>query len=225
MLADVRPGGAFLMEDFFYAGGLRALLPRLATVPARATPGDRHRPHARRAARERGRLQRGGHPRPDHALSAEGGVAVMRGSLAPDGAVIKHVAADPGLLDTGAAVVFDSYQRHAAAHRRPLARALARLGTGARERRAARRPRHAGWDAADPQVTAPRRGPRHGPGLRRAVGRDQLRAACRTSRQFGAGGALALVRAGDLIELDVAARSLRLEVPDAELAKRRNGAA
>ena len=112
VLANIRPSGTYLMEDFYYAGGLRALLGRLATVPGAL--------HLGRPTVSGGTFgeQITDVPvfdedvirSPGSALSAEGGVAVLRGNLAPDGAVIKHIAAEPRLLKhTGPAVVFDSY--------------------------------------------------------------------------------------------------------------------
>ncbi|MDP6883973.1 MAG: dihydroxy-acid dehydratase, partial [Rhodospirillales bacterium] len=104
-LANIRPSGAYLMEDFYYAGGLRGLLSRLAgtlhlgcltvagTTLAEAVNGaevyddDVIRPL-------------------DNPVYPAGGLAVLRGNLCPDGAVIKPTAADPKFLDhTGPAVV------------------------------------------------------------------------------------------------------------------------
>ena len=105
------------MEDFYYAGGLRALLAQLATVPGALHP-DRLTVTGRTLGEQTGRrrgLQRGRDPLRQTALAAEGGLAVLRGNLAPDGAVIKHIAAEPRLLKhTGPAVVFDNYRRDAA---------------------------------------------------------------------------------------------------------------
>jgi len=226
VLANIRPGGAYLMEDFYYAGGLPALLGQLATVPgalhlarptvAGATLGEGL---AAAVVRDQDVIRS-----PERALSAEGGVAVLRGNLAPRGAVIKHVAADPALLThTGPAVVFDGY-------------------ADLRER----------IDDPSLGITAGSvlvlrgAGPTGGPGmpeygmlpipgylLARGV-RDMVRisdarmsgtsyGACvlHVSPESAAGGPLALVRSGDLVTLDVAARSLRLEVADDELASRR----
>jgi dihydroxy-acid dehydratase len=100
-LANVRPSGKYLMEDFYYAGGVQALLGQLSKVP-----GALNRKYPEVSVYNDDVI-RG----PENALAPEGGVAVLRGNLAPDGAVIKHIAADPGLLrHTGPAVVFDSYQ-------------------------------------------------------------------------------------------------------------------
>ncbi len=226
VLANIRPGGSYLMEDFYYAGGLPALLGRLATVPGALHPGRRTVTGTTLGA---GLGDAAVHDEdvirpPERALSAEGGVAVLRGNLAPGGAVIKHIAADPRLLrHTGPAVVFDSYQQ-------------------LRER----------IDDPSLQITADSvlvlrgAGPLGGPGMPEygmlpipgyllAAGvRDMVRisdarmsgtsyGACvlHVSPESHAGGPLALVRTGDLVTLDVAARSLRVEITDAELTQRR----
>ena len=161
---------------------------------------------------------------PEHALSAEGGVAVLRGNLAPDGAVIKHIAAEPRLLKhTGPAVVFDSYTEMQRRINDPALNVT-----------------------ADSVLVLRNAGPKGGPGMPEygmlpipdyllAQGvRDMVRIsdARMSGTSYGAcvlhvapeafvGGPLALVRTGDAITLDAAARELRLEVPDAELAERR----
>ena len=226
VLANIRPGGTYLMEDFYYAGGLPALLGRLATVPGALHTG---RPTVTGATLGAGLDGATVHNEdvirpPERALSAEGGIAVLRGNLAPGGAVIKHIAADPRLLrHTGPAVVFDSYQ-------------------DLRER----------IDDPSLQITADSvlvlrgAGPLGGPGMPEygmlpipshllAAGvRDMVRisdarmsgtsyGACvlHVSPESHAGGPLALVRTGDPVTLDVAARSLRVEITDAELSRRR----
>src|SRR5258706_9956026 len=110
MLANIRPSGAFLMEDFYYAGGLRALMAEIRdllhldcmTVNGR-TLGENL---------EGARLIN-----PDvirqraNPVAASGGTAILYGNLAPDGAVIKPTAAEPRLLrHTGPAVVFKNYK-------------------------------------------------------------------------------------------------------------------
>ncbi|MCD9588538.1 MULTISPECIES: L-arabinonate dehydratase [Streptomyces] len=223
VLADLRPGGRYLMEDFHFAGGLPGFLSRLTDVlhldrPTVAHPTLReqldgalvHNPAVIR-------------PR-DNPLAEEGGVAVLRGNLCPDGAVIKHIAAEPRLLrHTGPAVVFDDYRTMQATIDDP--------GLGITE---------------DSVLVLRNAGPLGGPGmpeygmlpipdhlLKQGV-RDMVRIsdARMSGTSYGAcvlhiapesyvGGPLALVRDGDPITLDVAARTLRLEVDDAELARRR----
>ncbi|HKT01591.1 MAG TPA: L-arabinonate dehydratase [Rugosimonospora sp.] len=223
VLANIKPGGAYLMEDFYYAGGLPALLCRLADRlhldrPTVAGP--------LRAAIEGHEVFHDDVIRPrDKPVSAEGGLAVLRGNLAPDGAVIKHIAADPALLrHTGPAVVFDGY-----------ADLLARVDDES-------------LPVDENSVLVLRgSGPLGGPGmpehgmlpipkrlLRRGV-RDMVRVsdARMSGTSYGAcvlhvapesyvGGPLALVRDGDLIRLDVPQRVLSVEVPDGELARRRS---
>ncbi|PJE98590.1 dihydroxy-acid dehydratase [Streptomyces carminius] len=223
VLADLRPGGKYLMEDFHQAGGMPGFLSRL-----------RDRLHLDRptVAHDTLREQLAGalvHDddvirTADDPLSAEGGIAVLRGNLAPDGAVIKHLAAEPHLLrHTGPAVVFEDYRALQAGIDDPA------LGI-----------------TADSVLVLRGSGPLGGPGmpeygmlpipghlLRQGV-RDMVRLsdARMSGTSYGAcvlhiapeswvGGPLALVESGDLITLDVPARTLRLEVDDAELERRR----
>ncbi|BBB01948.1 putative dihydroxy-acid dehydratase [Actinacidiphila reveromycinica] len=231
VLADVRPVGAFLMEDFHYAGGLPALLRRLSEVPGALHPdritvtGEEFGAYYAQAEAygpdggESTVIRTAGDP-----VAREGGVAVLRGNLAPHGAVIKHLAADPGLLThTGPAVVFDSY--------RELQERIDDPALGVTE---------------ETVLVLRGAGPLGGPGmpeygmlpipaylLARGV-KDLVRIsdARMSGTSYGTcvlhvapeshvGGPLALVRTGDLITLDVPRRLLRLEVDDAELARRR----
>jgi len=225
VLANVRPSGAYLMEDFYYAGGLPALLGRLATVPGAlhtgrltvtgATLGD-----ALRTAEVRNDdVIRS----PGQALSAEGGVAVLRGNLAPDGAVIKHIAADPRLLKhTGPAVVFDSYQQISQRIDDPalqitpdsvlVLRNTGPLGAGMPEYGMLPIPRYLLAEGVRDMVRI---------SDARMSGTSYGACVLHVAPESFAGGPLALVRTGDPVTLDVAARSLRLEVDDAELARRR----
>ena len=223
LLANLRPSGANLMEDLYYAGGLPAVLERLRdrlaldalTVNGR-TLGD----NIRGAASYNDDVIA---PR-DRPLQPEGGLAVLRGNLAPDGAIIKSSAAEPRLLThRGPAVVFRNY-----------ADLAARI------------------DAPDLPVTPEsvlvlqNAGPQGGPGMpewgmlpipRRLLQqgvRDMLRisdarmsgtayGACvlHVSPESFVGGPLALVEDGDPIELNVPERRLSLHVPDDVLAARR----
>jgi dihydroxy-acid dehydratase len=224
VLANIRPAGTkYLMEDFYYAGGLRALLSNLKdrlnlqclTVNGR-TLGENiegARTYNTDVIRTR-----------DNPVSATGGLAVLRGNLAPDGAVIKPTAAEPRLLKhVGKAVVFRNYNDMAA-----------RIDDENLE------------VDADSVLVLQNAGPLGGPGmpewgqlpipkklLRQGV-RDMVRIsdARMSGTSYGTcvlhvapesfvGGPLALVRDGDLIELDVERRRLQLHVDDAELMRRR----
>jgi dihydroxyacid dehydratase/phosphogluconate dehydratase len=225
-LANIRPGGTYLMEDFYYAGGLPGLLGQLAKVPGalhldRTTvTGGPFGEKITNAPVYNDDVIRA----PDTALAPEGGLAVLRGNLAPDGAVIKHIAAEPRLLKhTGPAVVFDSYRDLQARINDPALNIT-----------------------PDSVLVLRNAGPRGGPGMPEygmlpipdyllAQGvRDMVRIsdARMSGTSYGAcvlhvapesfvGGPLALVQAGDLITLDVAARELSLDVPERALAHRR----
>jgi len=222
-LANIRPSGQYLMEDFFYAGGLRGVLARirdLLRTDARTVTG-----------RTIGDAIDGAEvcndqviARREEPLGPEGGVAVLRGNLAPDGAVIKHTAAERRLLrHAGPAVVFRDYNDLDARIDDPALPVT-----------------------ADSVLVLQNAGPLGGPGMPEwgmlpipkkllAAGvRDMVRVsdARMSGTAYGAcvlhvapesfiGGPLALVRDGDTIELDVPGRRLTLGVADDELARRR----
>ena len=222
-LANIRPSGKYIMEDFYYAGGIRALLEEL---------GDRlHRDCVTVNGRTLGENVAGARIVQDdvirpraNALSKEGGLAVLRGSLAPDGAVIKHSAADPKFWKhTGPAVVFKDYN--------DMARRIDDVNLDVTE---------------NSVLVLQSAGPKGGPGmpewgmlpipqklLKQGV-RDMVRIsdARMSGTSYGTcvlhvapeshvGGPLALVQDGDLIELDVAGRKLNLLVSEEEMARRK----
>jgi dihydroxy-acid dehydratase len=223
LLADVRPAGRFLMEDFFYAGGLRALLARLSpllALDARTANGRALGENIAGATVFSDEVIR---PL-DRPLVASDSLAVLRGNLAPDGAVIKPPAAESRLhRHAGPAVVFADYNDMAARIDDPALPVT-----------------------ADSVLVLKHAGPLGAPGMPEwgqlpipkkllAQGvRDMVRIsdARMSGTSYGAcvlhvapesfvGGPLALVQDGDVIELDVPARTLNLRVADAELARRR----
>ncbi|MEU6225757.1 L-arabinonate dehydratase [Streptomyces sp. NPDC047042] len=224
VLANVRPGGqTYLMEDFHFAGGLPGFLSRITDLLHLDRPTvsyDSMREQLEGALVHNDEVIR---PR-DKPVAHEGGVAVLRGNLCPDGAVIKHIAAEPHLLKhTGRAVVFDDYKTMQRTINDP------ELGI-----------------TADTVLVLRGSGPKGGPGmpeygmlpipdhlLKQGV-RDMVRIsdARMSGTSYGTcvlhvapeshvGGPLALVRTGDTITLDVEGRSLQLNVDDDELARRR----
>lgn len=224
VLANVRPGGrTYLMEDFHFAGGLPGFLSRITDLLHLDRPTVSH--DTLREQLEGARVHNDDVIRPrDNPVASEGGVAVLRGNLCPDGAVIKHIAAEPHLLKhTGPAVVFDDY--------RTMQRTINDPELDI---------------TADSVLVLRNAGPKGGPGmpeygmlplpdhlLKQGV-RDMVRIsdARMSGTSYGAcvlhiapesyvGGPLALVRTGDTITLDVEARTLQLNVDDEELERRR----
>ncbi|MEM8658805.1 MAG: dihydroxy-acid dehydratase, partial [Pseudomonadota bacterium] len=118
VLADIRPSGQFLMEDFFYAGGLLALW---AQLQDRLDLGARTVTGTLGEAVAKAKIYRPDVIRPaDNPVSASGGTAVLRGNLAPEGCVIKPTAAEPRLLKhSGPALVFDDYDAMSSAMEDP----------------------------------------------------------------------------------------------------------
>ena len=222
-LVNLRPSGKYLMEDFYYAGGLRALMRQLGGKlhgSCLAVNGKTLADNIARAEIYNDDVIRS----PNAALQPEGGLAVLRGNLAPNGAVIKPSAMEPHLLKhSGRAIVFRDYNHMSARIDDPDLDVT-----------------------ADSVLVLQNAGPQGGPGmpewgqlplpkkiLKQGV-RDMLRIsdARMSGTSYGAcvlhvspesfvGGPLALVRDGDVIELDVAARTLHLAIPDDELARRK----
>ena len=223
VLVDLLPAGRFLMEDLHRAGGLPAVLnqvrdlldPTALTVTGKPLVDTLDDAPIWDAQVIRPR----GEPLVEH-----GGIAVLRGNLAPSGAVIKPAAASPHLMrHRGPAVVFDSIEDF-----------------------------HARIDDPDLDVDADSVlvlrgcGPKGYPGMPEVSNmplpkklleqgvRDMVRVCdgrmsgtaygtvvLHVAPEAAAGGPLALVRTGDVVTLDVAARRIDVEVPDDELARRR----
>ncbi len=219
VLADVEPSGAGLMQDFDAGGGVPALLRELGgrlETGARTVTGQTIGEIAAAAPRASGAIRPAGRP-----LREGGAFAVVRGSLAPDGAVIKVSAASPELLThRGPAVVFRDYddmRRRVADPDLPVTAdcVLVLAGCG-------------------PSAGMPEWGMIPIPAALVAAGvTDMVRVtdSRMSGTSFGtvvlhvapeaaAGGPLALVRDGDIIALDAAAGSLELEVAPEELARR-----
>jgi dihydroxy-acid dehydratase len=223
VVANIRPAGRFLMEDFYNAGGLRGLLWRirdLLNLDCLTVTGRSLGENVRDAPVYDDEVIL---PR-DEPLSESGGTFILRGNLAPNGCVIKPIAADRRLLEhTGPAVVFEDYNDMDA------------------------RINHEGLEVTPDSVLVLKSGgPLGAPGfpewgmlpipnklLKQGV-RDMVRISdarmsgtsygtcvLHVSPESHVGGTLAFVRTGDPIELDVEARRLQLLVSDDELARRR----
>ena len=222
-LVDLMPSGQYLMEDFYYAGGLPAVMRALGDVihrDALTVTGRTMGEHIAEAPCYNAEVIR----TPDAPVVPDSGIAVLRGNLCPDGAVIKPAAASPRLLQhTGRAVVFEDIDDFHA------------------------RIDDEGLDVDHTCVLVLKHcGPRGYPGmpevgnmplppkvLREGVS-DMVRVSdarmsgtaygtviLHISPEAAIGGPLALVQNGDRIALDVPARTLNLLVSDEELARRR----
>src|SRR6478672_3675187 len=221
-LVNVRPSGKHMMEDFFFAGGvpavMRELLPLLhrdaLTVNGKSIAANvREAPcHNRDVIRTR-----------DQAIFAEGGTVVLRGNLCPDGAVLKQTAASPHLCEhTGPAYVFESYQQmHDTIDSMDLPvdkdTVLVMKGCGPKGA-----PGFPEWGYIPmPKVLLER-------GVSDCVRISDARMSgtsfgtvvLHVSPESNIGGPLAVVETGDQITLSVARRSLHLDIPEEELRRR-----
>ena len=223
VIANLRPSGKFLMEDFFYAGGLRGLLTQLGSLLdlTQRTCESRTLGESLVGAK----VYNDDVIRPlNNPLVSKDGLAVLRGNLAPDGAIIKPAAMEPHLRKhTGKAVVFKDYNDMAARIDLP----------------------ELDIDATS-VIVLQSAGPQGAPGmpewgqlpipqklLKQGV-RDMVRVsdARMSGTSYGAcvlhvapeshvGGPLALVQDGDEICLDIEARRIDLLISDTEMARRR----
>jgi dihydroxy-acid dehydratase len=224
VLIDLKPSGEHYMEHFHHAGGVPKLMAQLGDLldlDAKTITGATLRDVVAGAEDVPG--QDAIRPR-DNPIKPEGAMAVLHGNLAPRGAVIKHSAASPKLLQhTGRAVVFESVEDM-----------TLRVDDPALD------------VTADDVLVLRNAGPKGAPGMPEAgylpipkkLGRAGVKDMVRISdarmsgTAFGTivlhitpesavGGPLALVRNGDMIRLDVAKRSIDLLIDDAELGERR----
>jgi dihydroxy-acid dehydratase len=223
-LVDLQPSGKYLMEDFYYAGGLpavmREILPLLKTDAITVT-GKTIGENVANTERtvDTDVIRAIGNP-----LGSGAGTAVLKGNLAPDGAVVKQSAASERLLQhRGKALVFSSIEEY------DLAVDDMELDVD-----------------ADTVLVLQNAGPRGYPGMpevgnmtiprklaeqgvddmvrisdARMSGTAYGTVVLHVAPEAAVGGPLALVRTGDWIELDVPARTLHLDVSDEELAERR----
>lgn len=223
LLVDIMPAGARLMEDFFEAGGVPAVMSELRPIldgSAMTVSGHLVSESLQGVVTSDKTMIR---PM-DDPLTAEAGIAVLRGNLCPQGAVVKPSAASPDLLvHTGPALVFDSIEEFKLRIDDPdldvtADTVLVLRGCG---------------PCGYPGMPEVGNMPLPAKLLRLGV-RDMVRIsdARMSGTAFGTtvlhvapesavGGPLSLVRTGDTIALDVPGRSLSLQVDDAELERRR----
>ncbi len=223
VIANIRPSGdAYLMEDFYYAGGLPAMLERIR--------GHLHTDALTVNGRTIGDNIAGAVPYNDDVIRAldnpiyaEGALAVLRGNLAPDGVVIKPSACAPRLLQhTGRALVFDDYPSLKKAVDDPdldvtgddvlVLRNAGPQGAGMPE-----------WGMLPIPTKLLKQGVSDMLRLSDARMSGTSYGGCllHCSPEAFVGGPLALVRTGDRITVDVPARRIHLEIGDDELARRR----
>ena len=223
-IVDLMPSGRFLMEDFCYAGGLPVVLRTLGELgllnkDAPTANGRTIWENVADAVNYNDEVIR----KPDNPLVANGGIAVLKGNLAPDGCIIKPSAATPELMQhRGRAVVFSSIEDYKARIEDPdldidETSVMVLQGCGPKGYPGMA---EVGNMGLPPKILAR--------GIKDMVRISDARMSgtaygtviLHTAPEAAAGGPLAVVRDGDMIEVDVANRMIRLEISDDELARR-----
>ncbi len=223
LLVDLRPSGRFLMEEFYYAGGLPAVLRELGTMlhqdALTITGKSLGENNASAPCWNREVI------RPlDKPLQEKAGIAVLRGNLCPDGAVIKPSAGTPSLFrHRGRAVVFETIEDFKAKIDSPdldIDETCVMVLKGAGPRGYPGFP-ELGNLPLPPKVLKKGITDMVRISDARMSGTAYGTVVLHVSPESAVGGTLALVQNGDMVELDVEKRSLNLAVDDAEIAKRR----
>jgi dihydroxy-acid dehydratase len=224
LLANVRPSGdKYLMEDFYYAGGLRALLSQLVDLldlSCRTVNGRTLGENLQGARIFNDDVIRN-RARP---LRASGGLVVLRGNLAPNGAVIKAAAATPQLLKhVGRAVVFEDYNDMAARIDRDDLEADAGSVLVLRNSGPLGGPGMPEWGMLPVPKKLLKKGVRDMVRISdaRMSGTSYGTCVLHVAPESFVGGPLALVKNGDLIELDADKRLLNLKIPQEEFNRRK----
>lgn len=222
-LVNLKPSGTYLMEDFYYAGGLPAVLAELMPLLER----DALTVNGKTIAENNAGF--GCHNREvirplEEPLGTEGGLVVLFGNLCPDGAILKQSAASPHLLKhRGKAVVFTD---HADLHARiddpnlPITEDSVLVLQHVGPKGAPGMPE---WGAAPIPKRLLEKGVRDMVRISdaRMSGTSYGTVVLHVAPESAVGGPLALVKDGDEIDLDVPGRSLTLRVSEEELARRR----
>ncbi len=222
VVVNLKPSGKYLMEDFFYAGGVQAALKEIlsllhadAMTVSGKTIGENVRNAEVHDRKVIGSLETPFYP--------EGGLVVLYGNLAPCGAVLKQTAASPSLLShTGRAVVFEDYRDFAArvddpdlqVHEDDVLVVKSAGPKGA--------PGMPEWGSLKLPKKLLQKGVRDMVRISdsRMSGTDFGTVVLHVSPESAVGGPLAVVRTGDVIRLDTPNRRLELSIPDDELNRR-----
>lgn len=219
-LVNVKPSGEYVMEDLFHAGGIPAVMGRIADL----LHGDCLTVNGKTLAENTGpSLNDAVIRRRDQPIYREGGIAVLSGNLAPDGAVIKQTAASPELLEhRGRALVFENHEQMLGAVERddlPVDRNTVLVMRNSGPKGA---PGFPEWG----HIPMPRKLLREGVtdvvriSDARMSGTSYGTVVLHVAPESAVGGPLAVVETGDEIVLDVPVRKLELMVPPGEIEKR-----
>ncbi len=225
LITDLRPAGRFLMEDFYFAGGLTAVLKTMQPILHMDHPTVNGRTLEQNVMNAK--VHNNEVIRPlDDPISKDGGTTVLGGNLAPNGAVIKHSAADPALLKhSGPAIVFDNYRELSEKIDDPDLPVTKDSVLVLRNAGPVGAPGMPEWGMLPIPKKLLKEGVRDMVRVSdaRMSGTSYGTCVLHVTPESAVGGPLAVVEDGDVISLDVESRTINLDLPEEEIVKRTKG--
>ncbi len=222
LITDLRPAGRFLMEDFYFAGGLTAVLKTMQPILHMDHPTVNGRTLEQNVMNAK--VHNNEVIRPlDDPISKDGGTTVLGGNLAPNGAVIKHSAADPALLKhSGPAIVFDNYRELSEKIDDPNLPVTKDSVLVLRNAGPVGAPGMPEWGMLPIPKKLLKEGVRDMVRVSdaRMSGTSYGTCVLHVTPESAVGGPLAVVEDGDVISLDVESRTINLDLPEEEIVKR-----
>ena len=222
LITDLRPAGRFLMEDFYFAGGLTAVLKTMQPILHMDHPTVNGMTLGQNVMNAK--VHNNEVIRPlDDPISKDGGTTVLGGNLAPNGAVIKHSAADPALLKhSGPAIVFDNYRELSEKIDDPNLPVTKDSVLVLRNAGPVGAPGMPEWGMLPIPKKLLKEGVRDMVRVSdaRMSGTSYGTCVLHVTPESAVGGPLAIVEDDDVISLDVESRTINLDLPEEEIVKR-----
>ena len=222
LITDLRPAGRFLMEDFYFAGGLTAVLKTMQPILHMDHPTVNGMTLGQNVMNAK--VHNNEVIRPlDDPISKDGGTTVLGGNLAPSGAVIKHSAADPALLKhSGPAIVFDNYRELSEKIDDPNLPVTKDSVLVLRNAGPVGAPGMPEWGMLPIPKKLLKEGVRDMVRVSdaRMSGTSYGTCVLHVTPESAVGGPLAIVEDDDVISLDVESRTINLDLPEEEIVKR-----
>ena len=222
LITDLRPSGRFLMEDFYFAGGLPAVLKMMESILHMDLPTVNGKTLEQNIINAKVHNEEVIRPI-NNPIAPDGGTTVLKGNLAPNGAVIKHSAADPSLLKhSGPAIVFDNYRELSERIDDPDLPVTKESVLVLRNAGPVGAPGMPEWGMLPIPKKLLKQGVRDMVRVSdaRMSGTSYGTCVLHVTPESAIGGPLAAIKEGDMIDLDVASRTISLNISDDEMIKR-----
>ena len=222
LITDLRPSGRFLMEDFYFAGGLSAVLKMMESILHMDLPTVNGKTLEQNVINAKVHNEEVIRPI-NNPIAPDGGTTVLKGNLAPNGAVIKHSAADPSLLKhSGPAIVFENYRELSERIDDPDLPVTKESVLVLRNAGPVGAPGMPEWGMLPIPKKLLKQGVRDMVRVSdaRMSGTSYGTCVLHVTPESAIGGPLAAIKEGDMIDLDVASRTISLNISDDEMIKR-----